>query len=64
MFLYAEQLINQGNAYCDNTSAEEMKKQREERVPSPHRDACKMILILFLVYLIHIVNCFRYRKLS
>ena len=41
MFVYAEQLIKQGDAYCDNSTAEEMKKQREERVPSPLRDTCK-----------------------
>jgi len=38
MFEYAVQMIRQGDAYCDNSTAEEMKKQREERVPSPMRD--------------------------
>jgi len=38
MAVYAQQLIKQGDAYCDNSTADEMKAQRENRVPSPLRD--------------------------
>ncbi|XP_057305081.1 bifunctional glutamate/proline--tRNA ligase-like [Hydractinia symbiolongicarpus] len=38
MYDYAEQLIKQGDAFCDNTPLEEMRKMREERQPSPNRD--------------------------
>ena len=33
----AEKLIKDGNAYCDDTPAEEMKEQRDEGIESKHR---------------------------
>ena len=33
-----EQLIRAGKAYCDDTDGETMKKEREERVDSRHRN--------------------------
>ncbi|XP_047138951.1 bifunctional glutamate/proline--tRNA ligase isoform X1 [Hydra vulgaris] len=38
MLKYADQMIKQGDAYCDNTVAEEVKRLREERLPSPNRN--------------------------
>ncbi|CAF0785356.1 unnamed protein product [Didymodactylos carnosus] len=35
---YCKQLINKGLAYCDDTDAEEMKKQREQRQNSVNRN--------------------------
>ncbi|CAI9587656.1 unnamed protein product [Staurois parvus] len=34
---YAEKLINEGKAYVDNTPAEQMKAEREQRTESKHR---------------------------
>ena len=39
--VFAEQLIRQGDAYCDSTPSEEMRKCREERRPSVFRDQSK-----------------------
>lgn len=39
---YAEKLIQEGKAYVDDTPAEQMKAEREQRVESKHRNNCKM----------------------
>ena len=35
-----EELLRKGKAYCDDTDGETMKKEREERVESKHRNNC------------------------
>ena len=37
MLKYAEKMIKDGKAYVDDTDAEQMKKEREERVESANR---------------------------
>ncbi|KAM6128341.1 LOW QUALITY PROTEIN: bifunctional glutamate/proline--tRNA ligase [Pterocles gutturalis] len=37
---YAEKLIQEGRAYVDDTPAEQMKAEREQRVESKHRNNC------------------------
>nr|XP_021402507.1 bifunctional glutamate/proline--tRNA ligase isoform X6 [Lonchura striata domestica] len=37
---YAEKLIHEGKAYVDDTPAEQMKAEREQRVESKHRNNC------------------------
>lgn len=39
---YAEKLIQEGKAYVDDTPAEQMKAEREQRVESKHRNNCKI----------------------
>lgn len=41
---YAEKLIHEGKAYVDDTPAEQMKMEREQRIESKHRTNCKIIL--------------------
>ena len=41
---YADQLIQKGLAYCDDTPADQMKKDRENRVESKNRNNCKLVL--------------------
>ena len=38
---HAEELIQKGLAFVDNTPQEEIGKEREERRPSPNRDNCE-----------------------
>ena len=38
---YCEKMIRNGKAYCDNTEPELMKKEREERAESKHRNNCE-----------------------
>lgn len=37
---YAEKLIQEGKAYVDDTPAEQMKAEREQRTESKHRKNC------------------------
>ena len=39
---YADKLIQKGLAYCDDTPADQMKKDRENRVESKNRNNCKL----------------------
>ena len=43
-FEYADQLIQKGLAYCDDTPADQMKMDRENRVESKNRNNCKLVL--------------------
>lgn len=42
MLEYCEQMLKEGKAYVDNTEAEQMKKEREQRTESVHRNNCKL----------------------
>ena len=37
---YAEKLIKEGKAFVDDTPAEEMKKERDNRTNSKNKDLC------------------------
>ena len=41
---YAEKLIREGKAFIDDTPPEQMKKERENRIPSQNRDKCESSL--------------------
>ena len=38
MLDFCEKMLQDGKAYCDNTDPETMKKEREERKESRHRN--------------------------
>ena len=50
---YAEQLIKDGNAFCDDTPFEEVKELREKKEPSSKRDQCKYEPCLYTTFTIH-----------
>lgn len=41
MLEYCEKLLKDGKAYVDDTDAETMKSQREQRIESVNRNNCK-----------------------
>lgn len=46
MLGYCETLLKEGKAYVDDTEAEQMKLEREQKTESPNRNNCKNILKL------------------
>ena len=42
-----EWMIREGKAYADNTPSEQMKTEREHRIPSKCRDNCKVSLCYY-----------------
>lgn len=44
---YAEKLIREGKAYVDDTPAEQMKAEREQRIESKHRGNCEAHLVFY-----------------
>ena len=54
---YAEKLIQEGKAYVDDTPAEQMKAEREQRIESKHRENCKAHLV-FCILIDILVFCF------
>lgn len=59
---YAEKLIQEGKAYVDDTSAEQMKAEREQRIESKHRRNCKAHFVFYILIDILLVFCFFSRK--
>lgn len=41
MIEYCERMLKEGKAYCDDTEPEQMKKEREQRIESVHRNNCE-----------------------
>lgn len=41
MIEYCEKMLKDGKAYVDDTEPEQMKKEREQRIESEHRNNCK-----------------------
>ena len=39
--MYAEKMIREGKAYADDTPADKMKEEREQRIKSVNRDNCE-----------------------
>lgn len=38
---FAEKMIREGKAYADDTAADKMKEEREQRIKSANRDNCE-----------------------
>lgn len=61
---YAEKLIQEGKAYVDDTPAEQMKAEREQRIESKHRKNCKAHSVFYILIDILLVFCFSRKFLS
>ena len=44
---FAEKMIREGKAYADDTAADKMKEEREQRIKSANRDNCEFYNIEF-----------------
>lgn len=44
---FAEKMIREGKAYADDTAADKMKEEREQRIKSSNRDNCEFCNIEF-----------------
>ena len=42
---FAEKMIREGKAYADDTAADKMKEEREQRIKSANRDNCEFVLL-------------------
>ena len=42
---FAEKMIREGKAYADDTAADKMKEEREQRIKSANRDNCEFCVI-------------------
>lgn len=52
MLEYCAKMLKEGKAYVDDTEPEQMKKEREQRIESPHRSNCKLISLYFVYFFI------------
>ena len=43
---YCEQLLREGKAFVDDTEAETMRKEREERIQSRNRNNCNFSTVI------------------
>ena len=62
---FAEKLIKKGKAYVDDTPAEQMKKERENRIDSKNKNLCEWrnsyqfickLTSIYCYLLIHLAN--------
>lgn len=47
---FAEKMIREGKAYADDTPADKMKEEREQRVKSINRDNCEFRVLTHYLY--------------
>ncbi len=47
---YAEKIIKDGHAFCDDTPADVVKELREKKEPSPKRDLCRFDLCIAFIF--------------
>ena len=47
---FAEKLIKKGKAYVDDTPAEQMKKERENRIDSKNKNLCEWRNLYNIIY--------------
>lgn len=45
MLTFCEKLLNEGKAYVDDTEAELMKQQREQKIESANRSNCNFTIL-------------------
>lgn len=49
IMMYAEKMIREGKAFADDTPADRMKEEREQRIKSANRDNCELVQMSYIV---------------
>ena len=66
IMMYAEKMIKEGKAFVDDTPADRMKEEREQRVKSANRDNCEFLIItdnkFKVLFLRNVSDCCPYKE--